>query len=88
MNSNSGVKKDHQKNDAIDVPCKYCNEYNDYHCPNHYHLYSTDEASSSEAEFICFSTAKTAKPKNKKKVKEVKKNQQNLLSNFAKLFTQ
>jgi hypothetical protein len=88
ITNNNGVKKDNPKIDGIEVPCKYCNDYNEYHCPNHYHLYSTDEASSSEAEFICLSTTKSGKGKNKKKVKEVKKPQQCMLSNFAKLFTQ
>ena len=86
--NNNDVKKVNPNIDGIEVPCKYCNDYNEYHCPNHYHLYSTDEASSSEAEFICLSTMKSGKSKNKKKVKEVKKNQHCMLSNFAKLFTQ
>lgn len=50
------------------APCKYCDDYHQYTCPNHYHLYSTDEASSSEIDFA------PAHGKGKaKKRKEVKK---------------
>lgn len=73
--------------ESIDIACKYCDDYNDYLCPNHSYLYSTDEASSSEADFINHSYPKTKNSMLKKKNKEVKKNQYGML-NFAKLFTQ
>lgn len=55
------------------APCKYCNDYNDYNCPNHYHLYSTDEASSSEPDFAGPVSMKSGKAKAKKRGKDVKK---------------
>lgn len=55
------------------APCKFCNEYNEITCPNHSHLYSTDEASSSEADFIGLSNIKPTKVKAKKAKRDVKR---------------
>jgi hypothetical protein len=51
-----------------------CKEDNDISCPNHSHLYSTDEASSSEADFVGSHNSKSGKGKAKKNKRDVKKN--------------
>lgn len=88
--TNSHRSKEINFNDEFDMPCKFCNDYYDYCCPKHHSLYSTDEASSIEADINCSNTPKTSKQsKSKKKVKEeVKKFKPSLLSWIAKLFTQ
>ena len=86
--SSNNLKKNSSAKEGFDTPCVYCQEFDEFNCPNHYHLYSTDEASSSEIDFAAPSSTKSGKGKSKKKNKEVKKNQQGVLFNFAKLFTQ
>jgi hypothetical protein len=73
--------------EQADIRCQQCDECSDYLCPNHSYLYSTDEASSSEADFVGHSYPKTKNSMPKRKIKEVKKTQYGML-NFAKLFTQ
>jgi hypothetical protein len=51
-----------------------CKEDKDITCPNHSHLYSTDEASSSEADFVGSHNSKSGKGKAKKNKRDVKKN--------------
>lgn len=86
--SSKVAKKNSGGKDKFDWPCSYCQEFDDYNCPNHYHLYSTDEASTSEIDFAVPTTSKRGKGKAKKQSKEVKKNKEGVLFNFAKLFTQ
>jgi len=54
-------------------PCKLCDEFGDSSCPNHEHLYSTDEASSSEIDFAGPSANRAGKGKAKKNKKKVKR---------------
>ena len=53
--------------------CKFCSELKDFDCPNHSHLYSTDEASSSDADFVGNCCMKGSKGKAKQLRKNVKK---------------
>ena len=54
-------------------PCKLCGDFCDINCPNQEHLYSTDEASSSEIDFAGLSAHKAGKGKAKKNKKKVKR---------------
>jgi len=53
--------------------CKNRNDCNDFYCPNHYPMCSTEEASSSEADFAMAASSKPKMVKHKKNRKEVKK---------------
>lgn len=64
---NKSVGKDVHK------PCKYCNDFSDYNCPTHSHLYSTDEASSSEIDFAGHCSTNGRKGKQKKNKKDSRK---------------
>lgn len=58
---------------GANASCKFCNEQTDFDCPSHSHLYSTDEASSSDADFVGNCCMKGSKGKAKQTKKNVKK---------------
>lgn len=80
-------KRSGSNGEQTDIRCQQCDECSDHVCPNHSYLYSTDEASSSEADFVGQNSTKAKNSMPKKKTKEVKKSHYGML-NFAKLFTQ